>query len=61
LEGSDHGLIKIIFKHLPGGTEENHQVFGRIAGVTAETLTVRRNNLWVHSVNGFAAVDIQPG
>jgi len=28
LEGSDHGLIKILFKHLPGGTEENHQVLG---------------------------------
>jgi hypothetical protein len=53
-------LIKILFKHLPGGPEENHQVFGRIAGVTAEILTVRNNNLWVLSVNGFEAIDVQP-
>ena len=28
LEGSDHGLIKILFKNLPGGTEENYRDFG---------------------------------
>jgi len=50
----------MLFKHLPGGTEENHHDFGRLAGVAAEILTVRRDNLWLHSVNGFAAVDIQP-
>jgi hypothetical protein len=25
LEGNDHGLIEVLFWHLPGGTEENHK------------------------------------
>jgi hypothetical protein len=27
LERSRHGLIKVLFQHLPGGTEENHETF----------------------------------
>jgi hypothetical protein len=33
LEGSGHGLIEVLFRNLPGGTEENHENL-RIAGVS---------------------------
>jgi hypothetical protein len=29
LEGSDCGLIEVIFQNLPGGTEENHGKFSQ--------------------------------
>jgi hypothetical protein len=25
MEGSGRGLIKVLFRHLPGGTEEQHE------------------------------------
>jgi hypothetical protein len=36
LEGSGHGLIKVLSHHLPGGNEENYEKPVRIAGVLAE-------------------------
>jgi hypothetical protein len=39
MEGSTRGVIEVVSRNLRGGTEENHEKYGRIGGVPAEIQT----------------------
>jgi hypothetical protein len=45
LEGSSHGLIRLLYRHFPGGARETHeQTSGRIIDVLAEIRTMHLLN-----------------
>jgi hypothetical protein len=44
MKGSGGGLIQVLFEKLPGGNEENQEIFNKISGVPPEILTEHLSN-----------------